>query len=99
MIFPLHSCVLQVFSALDRAQRKLGFVHADLGMRNVMVSAPTSTGCCSVLCCSACPLAVCSACCAAGTCTYAPSLPSCSHWPAHTPSPAVLLQEHYTKWV
>ena len=30
----------QVFSALDRAQRKLGFHHADLGMRNVMEHYP-----------------------------------------------------------
>ena len=30
----------QVFSALDRAQRKLGFYHADLGMRNVMEHYP-----------------------------------------------------------
>jgi hypothetical protein len=29
-----------VFSALDRAQRKLGFQHADLGMRNIMEHYP-----------------------------------------------------------
>jgi hypothetical protein len=29
-----------VFSALDRAQRRLGFHHADLGMRNVMEHYP-----------------------------------------------------------
>ncbi|KAI7839011.1 hypothetical protein COHA_007250 [Chlorella ohadii] len=32
--------LFQVFSALDRAQRKLGFNHADLGMRNVMEHYP-----------------------------------------------------------
>ena len=32
--------LFQVFSALDRAQRKLGFHHADLGMRNVMEHYP-----------------------------------------------------------
>jgi hypothetical protein len=38
----LHSLPLpvQVFSALDRAQRKLGFHHADLGMRNIMEHYP-----------------------------------------------------------
>ena len=35
----LPAC-LQVFSALDRAQSKVGFLHADLGMRNVMEHYP-----------------------------------------------------------
>ena len=34
--------LFQVFSALDVAQRKLGFFHADLGMRNVMEHFPKS---------------------------------------------------------
>ena len=29
----VREMLFQVFSALDRAQRKLGFHHADLGMR------------------------------------------------------------------
>jgi hypothetical protein len=36
----LKEMLFQVFSALDRAQRKLGFSHADLGMRNVMEHFP-----------------------------------------------------------
>lgn len=36
----VREMLFQVFSALDRAQRKLGFVHADLGMRNVMEHYP-----------------------------------------------------------
>jgi hypothetical protein len=34
----------QTFSALDRAQRKLGFHHADLGMRNIMEHYPRYGG-------------------------------------------------------
>ena len=37
----VREMLFQVFSALDRAQSKLGFVHADLGMRNVMEHYPT----------------------------------------------------------
>ncbi len=33
-------CAAQVFSALDRAQRRMGFHHADLGLRNVMEHYP-----------------------------------------------------------
>lgn len=33
-------CCAQVFSALDRAQRRMGFHHADLGLRNVMEHYP-----------------------------------------------------------
>ncbi|KAI7840831.1 hypothetical protein COHA_005477 [Chlorella ohadii] len=36
----VREMLFQVFSALDRAQRKLGFNHADLGMRNVMEHYP-----------------------------------------------------------
>ncbi|KAL4857795.1 NEDD8-activating enzyme E1 catalytic subunit [Chlorella vulgaris] len=36
----VREMLFQVFSALDRAQRKLGFHHADLGMRNVMEHYP-----------------------------------------------------------
>ena len=36
----IREMLFQVFSALDRAQRKLGFHHADLGMRNVMEHYP-----------------------------------------------------------
>lgn len=37
----VREMLFQVFSALDRAQRKLGFHHADLGMRNVMEHYPS----------------------------------------------------------
>ncbi|PSC70169.1 kinase-like superfamily isoform A [Micractinium conductrix] len=37
----VREMLFQVFSALDRAQSRLGFVHADLGMRNVMEHYPT----------------------------------------------------------
>ena len=36
----VREMLFQVFSALDRAQRKLGFNHADLGLRNVMEHYP-----------------------------------------------------------
>ncbi|EFN56122.1 hypothetical protein CHLNCDRAFT_144739 [Chlorella variabilis] len=36
----VREMLFQVFSALDRAQRKLGFHHADLGMRNIMEHYP-----------------------------------------------------------
>ncbi|KAL4448591.1 hypothetical protein ABPG75_005810 [Micractinium tetrahymenae] len=36
----VREMLFQVLSALDRAQRKLGFHHADLGMRNVMEHYP-----------------------------------------------------------
>lgn len=36
----VREMLFQVFSALDRAQRKLGFYHADLGMRNIMEHYP-----------------------------------------------------------
>ena len=38
----VYCCILglQVFSAMDRAQRKTGLHHADLGMRNVMENYP-----------------------------------------------------------
>ena len=36
----VREMLFQVFSALDVAQRKLGFFHADLGMRNVMEHFP-----------------------------------------------------------
>lgn len=42
-------CRFQVFSALDRAQRRMGFHHADLGMRNVMEHYPVVS-----LSCTAC---------------------------------------------
>ena len=36
----IREMLFQVFSALDRAQRTVGFLHADLGMRNVMEHYP-----------------------------------------------------------
>lgn len=36
----VREMLFQVFSALDRAQRRLGFNHADLGLRNVMEHYP-----------------------------------------------------------
>ncbi|KAL4423056.1 hypothetical protein ABPG77_005861 [Micractinium sp. CCAP 211/92] len=36
----VREMLFQVLSALDRAQRKLGFDHADLGMRNIMEHYP-----------------------------------------------------------
>ena len=36
----VREMLFQVFSALDRAQRQLGFNHADLGLRNVMEHYP-----------------------------------------------------------
>lgn len=36
----VREMLFQTFSALDRAQRKLGFHHADLGMRNIMEHYP-----------------------------------------------------------
>ena len=36
----VRECLYQVFSAMDRAQRKTGLHHADLGMRNVMENYP-----------------------------------------------------------
>ncbi|PSC76125.1 kinase-like superfamily [Micractinium conductrix] len=37
----IKTMLYQVFSALDRAQRALGFHHADLGMRNILEHYPT----------------------------------------------------------